>query len=49
VFALLFAVTLGAESYPLRWWWGAALILAAVTMVEGPAAWRDAGRRPATG
>src|SRR5262249_51471353 len=34
VFALLFAVTLGAERFALRWWAGAALILGAVVMVE---------------
>jgi drug/metabolite transporter (DMT)-like permease len=34
VFALVFAVTLGAERFEPRWWWGAGLILAAVVMVE---------------
>ena len=40
VFALLFALTLGGEQFIARWWLGAALILAAVVLVE----WR-----PATG
>ena len=34
VFALVFAVTLGAERFEPRWWLGAGLILAAVVMVE---------------
>ena len=34
VFALLFALTLGAESFAPRWWLGAALILGAVLLVE---------------
>jgi drug/metabolite transporter (DMT)-like permease len=34
VFALVFAVTLGAERFEPRWWLGAALILGAVVMVE---------------
>jgi len=34
VFALLFAVTLGAERFEPRWWLGAGLILGAVVMVE---------------
>jgi drug/metabolite transporter (DMT)-like permease len=34
VFALLFALTLGAERFEMRWWVGAALILAAVVLVE---------------
>ncbi len=38
VFALLFALTLGAERFAPRWWAGAALILAAVVLVE----WRAA-------
>jgi drug/metabolite transporter (DMT)-like permease len=38
VFALLFAITLGAESFALRWWLGAGLILSAVLLVE----WRPA-------
>jgi len=43
VFALLFAVTLGAERFEPRWWLGAALILAAVVMVE----WRPEAPEPA--
>jgi len=42
VFALLFAVTLGAERFEPRWWLGAALILAAVVMVEWKPQARDA-------
>jgi len=38
VFALLFALTLGGEQFIARWWLGAALILAAVVLVE----WRPA-------
>ena len=34
VFALVFAVTLGAERFEPRWWLGAGLIHAAVVMVE---------------
>jgi drug/metabolite transporter (DMT)-like permease len=34
VFALVFALTLGAESFALRWWLGAGLILGAVLLVE---------------
>ena len=34
VFALLFAVTIGAESFAARWWLGATLILLAVLLVE---------------
>jgi drug/metabolite transporter (DMT)-like permease len=34
VFALLFALTLGAESFAPRWWLGAGLILGAVLLVE---------------
>jgi drug/metabolite transporter (DMT)-like permease len=34
VFALVFAVTLGAERFEPRWWLGAGLILGAVVMVE---------------
>jgi drug/metabolite transporter (DMT)-like permease len=37
VFALLFALTLGGESFIARWWLGATLILAAVCVVE----WRS--------
>lgn len=47
VFALAFAITAGAESFALRWWMGAALILMAVVGVEWDAARRPAGR-PAT-
>lgn len=35
VFALLFAVTVGAERFEPRWWLGAGLILSAVLLVEG--------------
>jgi len=35
VFALLFALTAGAERYPARWWLGAGLIASAVVLVEG--------------
>jgi drug/metabolite transporter (DMT)-like permease len=42
VFALVFAVTFGAERFVVRWWCGAALILAAVLLVE-----RRAARGPA--
>ena len=38
VFALAFALTLGAERFAVRWWAGAALILTAVVLVE----WRAA-------
>jgi drug/metabolite transporter (DMT)-like permease len=34
VFALVFALTLGAESFAVRWWLGAGLILGAVLLVE---------------
>jgi len=34
LFALVFAVSLGAERFEPRWWLGAALILTAVVMVE---------------
>lgn len=37
VFALLFAVTVGAERFEMRWWLGAGLILFAVLLVEGQA------------
>ena len=40
VFALVFAVTLGAEHFEPRWWLGAGLILTAVVMVE----WRPVAR-----
>jgi drug/metabolite transporter (DMT)-like permease len=42
VFALVFALTLGAERFAPRWWAGAALILCAVVWVE----WRAASRAP---
>jgi drug/metabolite transporter (DMT)-like permease len=43
VFALVFAITFGGEHFALRWWLGAALILAGVTWVE----WRSLpGRDP---
>jgi len=38
VFALVFALTLGAERFAAQWWLGAALILSAVVLVE----WRAA-------
>jgi drug/metabolite transporter (DMT)-like permease len=44
VFALGFALTLGGERFVPRWWAGAALILAAVLLVEWRAA-RDESRR----
>ena len=34
VFALVFALTIGAETFALRWWLGAVLILGAVVLVE---------------
>jgi drug/metabolite transporter (DMT)-like permease len=43
VFALVFAVTLGAERFEPRWWLGAGLILGAVVMVE----WKPEAPRPA--
>jgi len=49
VFALVFAVTLGMERFEARWWLGAALILLAVTGVEGHAARRAGSTRPASG
>jgi drug/metabolite transporter (DMT)-like permease len=45
VFALMFALTLGAERFAPRWWTGAALILAAVVLVE----WRAAAQERAAG
>lgn len=49
VFALLFAVLVGGESFVLRWWVGAALILAAVLIVETrPAPERSPNPRPAS-
>lgn len=48
VFALLFALTLGAERFEGRWWLGAGLILAAVVLVESrPEATPEPGPRPA--
>jgi drug/metabolite transporter (DMT)-like permease len=44
VFALGFALAVGGERFVARWWVGAALILAAVVMVE----WREARRETAT-
>ena len=43
VFALVFAVTIGAERFEPRWWLGAGLILTAVVMVE----WKPAAARRA--
>jgi len=45
LFALVFALTLGAERFAVRWWLGAALILLAVVMVEAQALRRES--RPA--
>ena len=42
VFALVCALTFGAERFELRWWAGAALILSAVVLVE----WRAAPATP---
>jgi len=42
VFALVFALTLGAERFEARWWAGAGLILSAVVLVE----WRAAAAAP---
>lgn len=42
VFALVFALTLGAERFEPRWWAGAGLILSAVVLVE----WRAAASAP---
>lgn len=44
VFALAFAIVAGGERFVLRWWLGAALILAAVVTVE----WRASRRKAAT-
>jgi drug/metabolite transporter (DMT)-like permease len=49
VFALGFAVSVGAERFVARWWWGAALILGAVLLVEAPAARAEASARRASG
>jgi drug/metabolite transporter (DMT)-like permease len=48
LFAVGFAVTLGAERYDVRWWLGAALILGGVLAVEGRAARAAASGHPAT-
>lgn len=42
VFALAFALTLGAERFEPRWWLGAGMILSAVVLVE----WRAAASAP---
>lgn len=42
VFALVFALTIGAERFEPRWWLGAGLILSAVVLVE----WRAAASAP---
>ena len=42
VFAVVFALTLGRESFSALWWLGAALILAGVVRVEGAAARQSA-------
>jgi drug/metabolite transporter (DMT)-like permease len=44
VFALAFAVTVGAERFDARWWAGALLILASLLLVEGDAARRERRR-----
>jgi len=49
VFALGFAVSVGAERFVARWWWGAALILGAVLLVEGRAARAEGTVRRASG
>ncbi|HEY2954660.1 MAG TPA: DMT family transporter [Candidatus Eisenbacteria bacterium] len=48
VFAVLFALTAGAERYPLRWWAGAALIAGAVLLVESRSLRAPASSPPAT-
>lgn len=48
VFALLFAIGLGGERFAPRWWLGAALILAAVVLVEARAARAPEARLPAS-
>jgi len=48
VFALVFALTLGGERFPARWWWGASLVLLAVTGVEASAARRASASPPAS-
>jgi len=49
VFALFFALTLGDERFVLRWWVGAALILAAVIIAEWDAWPRPPRPRSASG
>ena len=49
VFALLFALVLGGERFVLRWWIGAALILAGVISVEARFEPRRSSSRSATG
>lgn len=48
LFALLFAVTVGAERFAGRWWLGAALIVLAVFFVEGRPRAAAASSRAAT-
>jgi len=48
VFALVVALAVAGERFVPRWWAGAALILAAVVMVEWREARRDAARSPTT-
>jgi drug/metabolite transporter (DMT)-like permease len=49
VFALIFAVLVGGESFMIRWWVGAALILAAVLIVETKTEPKESpSRRPAS-
>ena len=49
VFALLFALTLGAEQFALRWWIGATLCLSGVVWVEWRSLHAPASSRPASG
>ena len=48
VFALAFALSFGRERFHSQWWWGAALILSGVVLVEGRAAWAAARTRRAS-
>lgn len=48
VFALLFALTLGAEQFALRWWIGALLCLSGVVWVEWRSLRAPASSRPAS-
>lgn len=48
LFALAFAVTMGGERFDGRWWLGAALILAAVILVEARPSRAPASSRAAT-